>query len=171
MDLQFSPYAIPLFVAAIVTGSLAIHVLRRPRLIEAVALGLLLLAVTWWSLFYGLSMMGNDLPTQYLLNRVKYVGVVAAPPLWLILAHLCSQCPPRPSNIRVGLIFLPGIVLLPIVLTDHLTHLWWPELRLVTYASWPALEGTHGLPYYVHVGISYLYALWGVWSMNRKNMA
>jgi signal transduction histidine kinase len=163
MDLHYSPIAIPLFVAAIVAASLAIYALRRSRQIEAVVLGLLMLAVTWWSLFYGLSISGSDLPTQYLLNRMKYVGVVAVPPLWLILARLCAQCQPRLRPIQVGLVFLPGIVLLPIVLTDHLTHLWWPKLRLVEYSGSLALQATHGLPYYIHVSISYLYVLWGVW--------
>jgi PAS domain S-box-containing protein len=116
----------------------------------------------WWSLFYALTIMGTNLETKLLLNRLKYVGVIPVPPLWLVLALQYTQRRALLTRRNIALIFLPAVVLLPIVLTDHLTHLWWPEKWLGEFGGRPILAHSHGLPYYIHVGISYLYVLVGL---------
>jgi len=162
MRFQYAPYAIPLFLAAAMAVALALYALRRWQRPEALTFGLLMVALSLWSLFHALSISGADFATQYLLNRLKYVGVVSVPPLWLILALQCTGNRSVLSRRNVALMFLPALVLLPIALTDHLTHLWWPEVRLGDFAGWPALMSRHGMPYYVHVVYSYLCAVWGL---------
>jgi PAS domain S-box-containing protein len=163
MSFQYSPYATPLFLAAVMTTALAWYALRQRQRSEALIFGVMMIALSLWSLFYALSISGADLETQHLFNRLKYIGVMAVPPLWLILALQYTQRQSALTRRNLVLIFLPAMLLLPVVLTDHLTHLWWPKIWLGEFGGLPVLEHTHGAPYYAHVAFSYLCIIWGLW--------
>jgi len=163
MNFQYSPYATPLFLAAVMTIALAWYALRRRQQTEALIFALMMIALSWWSLFYALSISGADLETQHFFNRLKYIGVMAVPPLWLILALQYTQHQSTLTRRNLALIFLPATLLLPIVLTDHLTHFWWPEIWLGEFDGLPTLRSTHGALYYAHIALSYLYVIWGLW--------
>ena len=163
MSFQFSPYTTPLFLAALVMAALAWYAWRRRSQLEAFIFALVTTALSWWLFFYALSICGADLETQYLFNRLKYIGLMAVPPLWVILALQHTQHQSVLTRRNMVLIFLPAGLLLPIVLTDHLTHLWWPDIWLGTFGGRPVLEHTHGTPYFIHMAVSYLYIVWGSW--------
>jgi PAS domain S-box-containing protein len=162
MSFQYSPFAVPLFLAAVMAAGLAWYSFRRCQQPEAIVFGLTTASLCWWSLLYALTIMATDLETKSLLNRLKYVGVIPVPPLWVILALHYTQHRAALTRRNIVLLFLPAIILLPIVLTDHMTGLWWPEKWLGEFGGRPILAHSHGLPYYIHVGISYLYVLFGL---------
>jgi PAS domain S-box-containing protein len=172
MNLQYSPYATLLFSAAAIAAVLTLYALRWREQIEAQVFGLAMLALFWWSLCYGLHMCGTNLETQYFFNRIKYIGVMLVSPLWLILAILytrtsapAASAPAQSSLLtrrNIILMFLPALVLLPIVLTDPSTHLWWPEIRTEEFNGYLVLTHTHGPFYYIHVIISYIFILLGL---------
>jgi len=162
MEFQYSPYALPLFVSAAVVFGLAGYALRRREPQEARTLGWLMVAVGVWSVFHGISILGLDFETQVLFNRLKYIGVLATPPLWLILALQYTRGQTPLSRRQITLICLPGTLLLLVVLTDGWTHWWWPEMSLTTFDGVPALKRSHGFIYYVHIVLSYAYILGGL---------
>jgi PAS domain S-box-containing protein len=162
MEFQHSPYAIPVFVSAAVVFGLAAYAFYRRTPKEARTLGWLMLAVGVWSFCNALSILGTTLKAQLIFNRLKYFGVLATPPLWLILALQYSQRNVKRSWKHIALIFTPSIILLIIVLTDAWTHWWWPEVALMTFDGHPALYRTHGIIYYVHIFISYAYIVTGL---------
>lgn len=86
MAFIFSPYAVPLFFAAAIAADLAWYALRRRKQAEALIFGAMMVAQTLALLFYGLTTSGANLETAYLFNRLKYIGVLTVPPLWVILA-------------------------------------------------------------------------------------
>ena len=86
MSFSYSPYAVPLFIAAAMGAGLAWYALRHPPQPEARSFGFMSVALAWWSLCYALHVCSTDLGTQYLLNRLKYIGVLTVPPLWMIVA-------------------------------------------------------------------------------------
>jgi two-component system phosphate regulon sensor histidine kinase PhoR len=162
MHFQYSPYAIPLFVSTAIIVALAIYALRRRESPEARILGWLMVAVGTWTLFNAISVLGRNLRTQLLFNRLKYLGVMMTPPLWLLLALQYTRHPVMRSRRSRVLIFLPSLLLLLVVLTDGWTHWWWPEVRLSSFNGYPSLWRTHGVIYYVHIAVSYLYILGGL---------
>lgn len=167
MGFQYSPYAALLLVAAATTTILSWYALRRRQQPQAFTLGLMTAALSWWSLFYALHISGADLETQHLFNRLKYIGVMAVPPLWLIMALQYTGKEALLTRRNLMLLFLPAALLLPIVLTDHLTHFWWAEIWEGEFNGQPALESRHSLPYYIHIAISYLFVIWGLWLYTR----
>jgi hypothetical protein len=147
MSFQYSPYAIPLFLAAAMTIVLARYALRRRQQPEALTLGILAMALSWWSLFYALNISGADLATQHLFNRLKYIGVMVVPPLWLVLALQYTQHQSVLTRRYLILFFLPAALLLPIVLTDHLTHFWWTKIWKGDFNGQPVLRSEHAVPF------------------------
>jgi len=166
MEFQYSPYAMPLFLSASMTITIAWYALnwwRKRQQAEALIFGVMMIALSWWSLFYALNISGANLETQYLFNRLKYIGVMTVPPLWLILALQYTRSQSTLHRRNIVLIFLPVALLLPIVMTNHWTHLWWPQIWAGEFDGRPALMSTHGTFYYIHVVIGYLYIISGLW--------
>ena len=144
-------------------AGLAWYAMRHPPQPEARSFGFMSVALAWWSLCYALHVCSTDLGTQYLLNRLKYIGVLTVPPLWFVLALQYTRRRIAYSPIRLAAIFLPAILLLPVVLTDHLTHLWWAEVWAGDYNGRPVLQSKHAALYYLQVAINYAYLLTGSW--------
>ncbi len=167
MSFQYSPFAIPLFFSAVLGAALAWYALRRSDQPEARTFGIMAGALAWWSLCYALNISGADLQTQYFFNRLKYFGVMVVPPLWLILSLQYTGCQPNFTRRHLFLIFLPAMLFLPIVLTDHLTHLWWSKVWEGEFNGQPALMSSHTTLYYLHTAISYLYLIGGSWHYIR----
>ena len=162
MAFQYTAWAIPLLLAGAMTIGLAGYSLRRRRRPEAFTFGIMMIALSLWTLLQMLSISGADYDTQYLFNRLKYVGVVAVPPLWLILALQCTGNPSVVTTRNTALLFLPAVALLPVVLTDNLTHAWWTETWIGAFGGRPVLLSTHGPAYFVHVIFTYLFSGWGL---------
>gem|GEM_PF-2899179 len=163
MNLQYSPYAVPLFVAAAIVGALAAHALRRRDPPEARTFGWLMLAITVWALGQGLSISGADLNTQLLFNRLKYLGLHFTSPLWLLLALQYTQRLTSPKwQRRAWWLFVPATALLLVVFSDPWTNWWWPEVWATEFNGYLALGRTHGLAHYVSTAVSYIYNLGGV---------
>lgn len=163
MSFYYSPYATLLFLAAVISVAFAWYGLRRRQQSEALVFGLLMFALFWWSLCYGLHICGANLETQYFFNRIKYIGVVVVPPLWLILALQYEHQHSVLTRRNVTLMFLPAALFLTIVLTDPWLHLWWPEVWLEKVNGHLVLKHSHGMSYYAHVVISYLFITLGLW--------
>jgi PAS domain S-box-containing protein len=164
MVFQFSPYAIPMFLAAAVTGLLALYALCRRQQTEALIFGLLMVAQTWSQFLYALNVSGANLETSYLANRLKYLGGLAVPPLWFVLALQYTHRGAFLTRRNLLLIFVPAMVMFPIVMTDPLTEWWWIGVKMGEFNGYPALfsEGTSAI-YKINLVILYLYILAGVW--------
>ncbi|GAB4529922.1 MAG: hypothetical protein Fur0018_16870 [Anaerolineales bacterium] len=157
--------ALSLLVAAGLNAYLCWRILRKPRRPEGRTLGLITLALSWWSLFYGLHIVApGNLP--YTFNIIKYLGGVFVPPLWFVL---CAQYVQKWERYTVGvrrLLFLPPVLALAVILTDPLLHGWWPSTEMVksTYlgSTFMVLHSKHSLLYYLHAFGSYTYIVSGL---------
>ena len=162
MSLQFSPYAIPLLVAAATSLALAWYALRLRQRPEPLIFGLMMSALCWWSLLYALHICAIPLETQYLLNRLKYIGVLLVTPLWLTLALQHTERRP-PSRWLLFLVFLPAMLLLPFILTDHWTHMWWSDIWQESFNGQTVMRSKHTALYYVHVVTAYAFVVLALW--------
>ncbi len=162
MSFQYSPYAIPLLIAAILCGLLAFYSLRQRHRAEARTFGLMVIALGWWSLCYGLHILGANLETQYFFNSIKYLGVMSVPPLWLILTLQYTEHEHLLTRRRIVLILLPSAICLLAVLTNRWTGLWWPRVWLGEFNGQPVFHRTHGPCYYVYALFGYLYIVLGL---------
>jgi PAS domain S-box-containing protein len=164
MALTYSPYAIPLIVAAAIAAALAWYALRQRGQTETLIFGLMMIAQTLSLSFYTLTILGANLYTAYLFNRLKYVGVLTVAPLWAILALHYTHRQSILTRRNVIMLFVPAMVLFPIVLTNPLTEWWWIGIDLLEFNGWPGgvTSESTTLLYKVNLVILYLYLAWGL---------
>jgi PAS domain S-box-containing protein len=79
------PWFAALMAAAGVTlAGLAGYVARRRGSPAGISLAVLLLAVAWWGLAYAVELSASEIPTKSRWGDLKYVGVCAVAPAWLV---------------------------------------------------------------------------------------
>ncbi|MFL7792340.1 MAG: histidine kinase N-terminal 7TM domain-containing protein, partial [Anaerolineae bacterium] len=151
-------------VAAAIAAALACYALYKRGQPEAITFGLTMAAQALNLLFYGLHTSGANLQTAYLFNRLKYAGVLLVPPLWVILTLQYTHRQHLLTRRNVILLFLPAMVMFPIVMTNPLTEWWWTGVRMLTLDGVSAgvtCESTSPI-YKLNLVILYSYMVWGL---------
>ncbi len=159
MALQITPYAISLFVAALICLSVAYLGWRR-RTCGSGAFSVLLVAVALWAAAYGLEVASISLSDKLLWSRVQYLGIVTVPAAWLVFALQYSR-----NILRVPAALLVALLAVP---TSTLVLLWNPSTQGLIWRSAgvressaiSVLELTYGPWFWVHT--TYSYTLWAV---------
>jgi PAS domain S-box-containing protein len=151
VQLQDSPYILPLLIATIIASSVAVYAWeRRARASGAIALALLALACAEWSLGYALEIAGADLPTKIFWGKSQYLGIGSIPLLWVIFAY--SHANPGTQIPRRNIILLSILPLITLILafTTELHGLIWKSIRIDTVGTFSALEVTHGHWFWIY---------------------
>ena len=71
------------FILGLCYVAAAASVWRRREAVGARALAVMLAAVGWWTLAYGLELSLRDWDARVFFGELKYVGIVALTPAWL----------------------------------------------------------------------------------------
>jgi PAS domain S-box-containing protein len=155
MSFFYTPYLWPLLIAALVAAWLAVSTWPRTYRPGVVAFVVLLWALSAWSLAYMLEIAGADVATKLLWAKVKYLGIVIVPVMWLIFAvnHFNQDKRIRPYGMML-LAIIP-LVTLALVFTNEAHGLMWQEITLKPTAHFSALSSRHGTWFWVHTAYSY----------------
>jgi hypothetical protein len=86
LQLQYTPYVIPLAVSALIAAALALVAWRRHEVPAALPFGFLSLSIFEWSVGYGLELTFAELPAQVIWAKIEYFGIVSVPLVWLAFA-------------------------------------------------------------------------------------
>lgn len=158
---RYTPFIIPIIIAAVLSTVLTIFAWHRRRVTGASPLAALMFAVTVWSFGYALELVSVDLPTSLLWAKIEYLGIVAVPVAWLTFA-LCYTQRERwlTSRNRLLLAVIPLITLL-LVWTNERHQLIWSATWLNVSGTRSALEVTHAGWFWVHTAYSYACLLAG----------
>lgn len=155
MHWEYSPYTLPLFATALVSGALAWLSWQRRTARGAYLLAVLMLAAAWWSLFYGIEIGATRLGEQMFWSKVQYLGIVLIPVTWLGVAleyagyqHLVTR-----RNVLLALV-IPVIVVLG-MWTNEYHELMRIDAELDTSGSFPVTRFTAGPLYWINVLYAY----------------
>ena len=164
MAFLYSVYAIPLFVAAAIAAALACYALYKRGQPETLTFGLTMAAQALNLVLYGLNTSGANLQTAYLFNRLKYAGVLLVPPLWVILTLQYTHRQHLLTRRNMILLFIPAMVMFPIIMTNPLTEWWWTGVRMLTLNGISAgvTSESTSLIYKLNLVILYSYMAWGL---------
>ncbi len=105
-----------LFLATVLSFTMAILAWRRRPLVGMLPFALLMLAVGIWSASYLFELVAIGLEAKNFWVNVQYVGISLAPSFWFIFAYQYSGLDQRRLN-RFLLAFLFGLPLVTIVLS------------------------------------------------------
>ena len=86
MVLNWTPYALPLFGAALICLVVAVLGWRR-RGPGVVAFAVLLVSVAVWSAAYGIELLSEPLAQKVLWAKIQYFGIVLVPVAWFVFAQ------------------------------------------------------------------------------------
>jgi len=153
---QYTPYAYPLAIAALLSALLTFYMWERRNTSGAKPAAVLLLALFVWSTGYCLEFMGADLPTKLFWAKIQYFGIVTLPVALLLFALVFSG---RRSWINVqrlaGLLVIPAITLL-LVVSNELHRQVWSDWYLETVGDTLVLHLVHGVASWVYIFYTYI---------------
>ncbi len=162
MQFQYSPYIIPLIIAAGVSGLVAIYSwTRRSTSGSAAALAIMGAVITEWSLGYALEIAGADLPTKLIWGKSQYVAIVLTPLIWLIFAYNHANRGKTLSPRTIVLLAIEPLITLILALTTDTHHLIWRDISIQQTGSFSALHLSYGPWFWVHWVYSYVLLMSG----------
>ncbi len=122
---QESPYTVPLFVAAAISGGIGFYIWWRLRGVEAFLGALIMLAGAEWMLALVLEMESSSLAGKMFWSKMQYVGINILPTAWVLYA-LQYTGGPKWLTRRTVLLFsiVPALVLLLVFTNDYHGFMW-----------------------------------------------
>lgn len=157
MQIQYSPYILPLLACSLLASFVAIYAWQRHATVSGAAhLSLLAFACGVWSLGYALEIAGADLSTKIVSGKFQYFSITTIPLLWVMLASAHSTPGAgitRPNLIRLSII---PLVTLLLAITNELHGLIWSDVQIFHGGGFSVLNVTHGLWFWVHLIYSYI---------------
>ncbi|MDY7019068.1 MAG: histidine kinase N-terminal 7TM domain-containing protein, partial [Chloroflexota bacterium] len=163
MHLVYTPYIIPMLVAAVVSAALSAYVWqRRSTAPGATALALLMLALTVWLVTEALCIVNTELSTRLISAKVEYLGIVSVPVLWLVFALQYTGRQGWLTRRRLALIAICPAITLLLVWTNEAHGLIWAEYSLYQHGSVMISVKTYGAWFWIQVAYSYSLLFAGV---------
>lgn len=158
---RYTPFIIPIIIAAVLSIMQAAFAWHRRRVAGALPLAALMFAVTLWLFGYALELVSVDLQTSLFWAKVEYLGIVAVPVAWLtfVLRYTQRERWLLPRNL-VMLMLVPLITLL-LVWTNERHQLIWSATKMTVSDTRLVLEVVHGDWFWVHTTYSYICLLIG----------
>jgi PAS domain S-box-containing protein len=149
-------YVSPLYVAAIVSFTLALLARRRRSAPGALAFALLMAAAAQWALAYALSLVSIDQELKLFWIKVRYLGIVIVPGAWLTFALLQTGWEKWVTQRNQILLTVEPLLILTLVWTNEFHKLYWVDVMLKQVGPFTLIEATPGVFYWIHVAYSYL---------------
>ncbi|NCC31369.1 MAG: PAS domain-containing sensor histidine kinase, partial [Chloroflexia bacterium] len=158
----FNPYALILIISAFISASLAVYVWQRRASIPSGTLfTLMMLAITTWSLAYGLELASSDFMTMRFWLSVEYFGIATAPVFWLLFTIRYTGGTDWLDDWRVALLFIVPALTIILNLTNELHYFYYTSIELDTSGPFPLLALERGPWYWFNVIYSYLAMILG----------
>ena len=167
MHFLYSPYIVPLFIAAAISIWVAYYAWSYRAVSGAPALALLAFAVSIWAMGYALEIAGADLSTKVVWAKVEYIGTTSIPLLWLVFCYnYFNQNRQMPFRVIAALGILPIVTLL-LVFTTEYHGLIWSHYFISRSGDFSSLGVVHGTWFWVYWIYAYFLLLIGTYFIIR----
>ncbi|OIP81646.1 MAG: hypothetical protein AUK44_09535 [Porphyromonadaceae bacterium CG2_30_38_12] len=123
------------------------------------SLGLLLVATSIWSFFYGLELMAHQSKFIYAFITLQYVGIATIPIFLLIFASHYAEKDSWINFKNIISISLVPCITFSMVATNHWHHLFYKTSELITINDLTYHAFTKGVFYFLHLTFSYSFVL------------
>jgi PAS domain S-box-containing protein len=157
-----NPYTGSLLCASLVSAAVGAYVWKRRKTTQVRAFPLLMVALSWWSLTYGMEVGSTDLNSIWFWVRIEYLGIAASPVLLLLFSVQYSG-----KGHWLSLPVLAGLFVVPlntVVLcgTNRLHHLYYRNVTLDLSGPFSLLGLSPGPGYWLHLAYSYTCLVGGI---------
>ncbi|MCI0520906.1 MAG: GAF domain-containing protein, partial [Chloroflexi bacterium] len=155
MDLHILPVIYPLLLSAILALSLAHYALRRRTVNGALPLGLMFIALAFWSAASAFEMSAVTIAARVGWTKVAYPFITLTPVFWLVftLQHTNHEEWLTPRRLAL-LLIVPSLTVL-LTWTNELHQFMWVGARLISISKVGVLDLQRGWYFWVHIAYSY----------------
>ena len=141
---------LPLVIAPAILLPLAVYAFRHRQVRGAIWYCALLLAIALWSAAYAWELAAPDFPQKLLALRIKYIGVIALPIVWIgfVLDFVARE----PAAVRRATrrLLAVALVFLAAAWTNEWHELFWGRLTLVPSGTLYTFTG-RGPGFYLNI--------------------
>lgn len=167
MQFQYNSYILLLVFSSLLAVWVVISTWPQRQTRGALALIVLGVVVTDWTLGYALELAGVDLFTKIIWAKVQYLGIVLAPLMWLLFALDYANIDRWLERRRVVLLSIVPATTFLLALTNESHHLIWATTTLQQAGGFSLLDFTYGAWFWVHSVYSYGLLLTGTFIVLR----
>lgn len=154
MTVQYHPYAIYLFLSALITLVASLIAWRRSAP-GAFTLGWLLLSMTIWSGAYSVRWLDLSFETKLLAFKVMYIGLLALPILFLIFAMKITRFHHWLTRRNLVLLSIQPSLSLLLLWTNELHHWYYASIQPVETEGMVMLDFVRGPYYFINTAFAY----------------
>jgi len=155
--MQINAYVASLIAAALVSGLLAVNILRQRPARGSTELACLMLAAAEWSLAIGLEASVLSLPSKLFWSAVAYVGTTTAPVFYFLFALRRTQHDQWVSPATVSCLFAIPLISTAMAATNQWHGLLWSQVTLIH--SWGGVTAVYARGPWFWVNVSYAYLM------------
>jgi PAS domain S-box-containing protein len=158
---QETSYTIPLIVATAALVISALYLWLCSLLPGAKTAALLLLSGTVWMVGFAVEVLGADLFTKILGDKIQFLTMAVVPVIWLVYVFQFTGIEKWVTRRNVALLsIVPGIVIL-LGFTNDVHGLVWGNIALTSEEPF-ILNKSHDVGYWVFMAYSYVLVLFGI---------
>jgi diguanylate cyclase (GGDEF)-like protein/PAS domain S-box-containing protein len=160
--MQFTPYALPLLISAVVCSVLAVYLWERRSTPGARPFSLVMAAAAAWALFDLLEITTEAFSTKLAFHNLEFIPALFIPVGWVIFtAEFTGKAAWLKPRVLAVLLVIPILTLL-ILEIRPLSHLVQPQVRVATgnVVIYPLEE--HGWWFWISVAYSSVLILLGI---------
>jgi PAS domain S-box-containing protein len=164
---EYTPYTLPLIVAAAIALVLAYFVLKHRQVPGRVTFALVMIAVAVWSGGYALEISATQFETKVFWAKFQYIGITAIPLLWLrfVIHYVGESAWMTPA--RFLLLAIGPLLTVVFVWFNERMHLIWTDISVDTSLGFSMLRFDYGPGLWAYAGYSYLLLLIGALMLFR----
>jgi len=163
MAWQFTPYAVPPFLSALISGALVWYAWRYRSRDVAPYFVAVMATVSLWSVAHAVQLGFDDRGAQLFWSTVvSTIGGGVVPELWLLLTLAYADALDRLDGPWKWLLLVDPVAYPILLWTNGAHELVWTDVQFVTDASQPIIEFAFGPAYYLHLLYSYALVVAGI---------
>ena len=163
MTLQYTPYIIPLLLAAVLAVGITVYTWAKRNTSGATPFMFMMLGILHWLLFYAIGISHTTLSSTLFWANVTLLGIVTVPVAWLLF---CQEYTNRGHIItRRYVLFLlaePAFIIV-VAWTNESHHLFRQTIFLDRTGPFVALNATFGPLFWLHTAYSYALMAYGTY--------
>lgn len=156
---QYTHYIWPFLSSVVITTFTGIYAWRNRTVPGATPFAVLMIVAVVWSLGSLLELSGADLPTKILCANFRYLGVVAAPVVWLALALQYTGHDQLLTRRNLAFLAIVPLIAILLLWTNELHGLMRRDIHLVLIGSFSVIGKTYGPWFWVLTIYSYIILL------------
>ncbi len=167
MEYEYSPYIIPLLIAALISGWVALFAWINRSKVGAIPLALMALAITEWTIGYILEISAPGLDNKVFWGKIEYIGIATVSLLWFLFAYQHSHLGKMLSFRNLVVLSIIPALTIGLAFTNEHHRLIWSEVYVNQAENISSLGVNYGIWFWIHTAYSYLLLLLGAFIVIR----